>query len=370
MITIFFYTTILVSIIGLITATYTDLKARIVPNTLNYGLTITGLLIFAIQSYFESSPLPFLYSLFGMCFGFFFGWILWKMGVFAGGDVKLFMGLGALNPFTPALLKIGLLSSANIPFFPITLFIYSLIAFLPYGLFVITMKIANNKKFQKELYEEMKPKILAAIHASIFASAAFVLLNFLGINPLLTILIVIIWGILKNKKKYITIISLIIALILNLNLLIQALSATVFLSVIVYTIIKLLFSTKRVLSSEIKVKKLEEGMIPSTSLYFKGKKVLEEKNLDFALIMKCVKEKNSKPLFDLLAPKKEIISARKARGLTEEELKEIKKLAQKGLIPKKIRIKESMPFVPTMLLGYILCLILGDFTLMIFMGLI
>jgi prepilin signal peptidase PulO-like enzyme (type II secretory pathway) len=38
----------------------------------------------------------------------------------------------------------------------------------------------------------------------------------------------------------------------------------------------------------------------------------------------------------------------------------LNKLAKKGLIPKTIAIKESMPFVPTMLLGYIFCLILGD----------
>lgn len=370
MITIFFSSTIIISIIGLITATYTDLKARIVPNFLNYGLALVGLLIFGIQSYFENSPLPFLYSLFGLFFGFFFGWILWKIGVFAGGDVKLFMGLGALNPFTPSLLKIGLLSSINIPLFPITLFIYSLIAFLPYGLFVISYRVAKNKKFQKELYNEMKPKIKTAIHASIFTSAAFVILVFLGVTPLLTIIVLILWEMLKEKKKYATLLSIILAVILNLTLLTQALLTTIFLSVIVYTIIKLLFSAKKVLSSEIEVKKLKEGMIPSTSLYWKGKKVLEEKSLDFALIMKCIKEKNSKPLFELLSPKKEIISARKARGLTEEELKEIRKLAQKGLISKKIMIKESMPFVPTMLLGYLLCLILGDFALMIFLGLI
>jgi archaeal preflagellin peptidase FlaK len=370
MIIIFFYTALIVSVIGLIIATYTDIKERIVPNRLNYGLALVGLIIFGAQAYFESNPLPFLYSLFGMFFGFFFGWILWKLGVFAGGDIKLFMGLGALNPFTPALLKIGLLSNANIPLFPITLFVYSLLAFLPYGLFVIACRIIKNKKYQKELYNEMKPKVLLAIHASIFASATYAILIFLGISTLTTIIALIVWGLLKSKKKYITLICVIVALIFSSNLFINALITAIFVSVIAYTIIKLLFSTRKVLSKEIEVKKLEEGMIPSTSLYWKGKKVIEEKGINFELIIKCIKEKNSKPLTELLSHKKEIISARKARGLSEEELREIKKLAQKGLIPKKIRIKESMPFVPTMFLGYLLCLILGDFVILLFLGMI
>ena len=72
-----------------------------------------------------------------------------------------------------------------------------------------------------------------------------------------------------------------------------------------------------------------------------------------------------KALKGMLAPKKEIVSARKARGLTDEEIKEVKKLAAKGLIPKKLLIKESMPFVPTMLLGYLLCIAIGDIALKI-----
>ncbi|MFA5125574.1 MAG: prepilin peptidase [archaeon] len=368
MLTIIFYSSIIISILGLLAATYTDLKERIVPNKLNYGLAITGLVIFALQSYFEASYFPLLYSVCGLSFGFLFGWVMWKLGVFAGGDVKLFMGLGALNPFTPALLKIGAFSTANIPLFPITLFIYSLISFLPYGLFVITCRVSKNKKFQKELYKEMKPKILTAIHASIFASAAYTLITFFNLNALLVIIILLIWGIIGEKKKFITIISVIWALITNPVLLTQALIAAMIFSVGLYTIIKLLLSARKILSTEINVKDLEEGMIPAKSIIKKGKKLEEVNPFDFKQIVKYAKEKNFKAIKEMIMPKKEIISSRKARGLTIEELKEVKKLAAKGLIPKKIFIKESMPFVPTMLLGYLLCLILGDYALMIFFG--
>ncbi len=363
-----FYIAIIISLAGLIVATYTDLKERIVPNKLNYGLAIIGLILFGIQSIMQSNPLPFIYSFLGMCIGFFFGWIMWKAGIFAGGDVKLFMGLGALNPFTPALLKIGLLTNSNLPLFPITLFLYSLFAFLPYGIFVVIVKLSKNKKMQKEIFEEMKPKIILSIHAALFTSAAYTILIAYSINSLLTIPILIFWGMLKINKKYATIISLILAVILNYILLTQALIAAILISVIFYSMIKILFSVKRVLVSEIEVKKLTEGMIPAKTLIWKGKKVVELKGIDFATIIKLIKDKNSNPLKEMLAPKKEIISGVKARGLNDEELIIVKQLAKKGLIPKKMLIKESMPFVPTMLIGYVICLILGDILILLLGG--
>jgi archaeal preflagellin peptidase FlaK len=363
-----FYITIIASIIGLIAATYTDLKERIVPNKLNYGLAIIGLILFGIQSIMQNTPLPFIYSFLGMCIGFFFGWIMWKIGIFAGGDVKLFMGLGALNPFTPALLKIGLLTNSNLPIFPITLFIYSLFAFLPYGIFVVLIKLLKNKKMQKEIFEEMKPKIILSIHVALFASAIYVVLFNYLINSLWTIPLILIWGIFKSNKKYVTIITILAAIILNHTLFINALIAAILFSVILYSLLKILFLVKRVLVSEIEVKKLTEGMIPAKTLVWKGKKVVELEEINLNTIIKLIKEKNSKAIKEMFTPKKEIISGIKARGLNEEELKIVKKLAKEGLIPKKMKIKESMPFVPTMLLGYILCLILGDIIFLIIGG--
>jgi preflagellin peptidase FlaK len=363
-----FYLTIIISLIGLIIATYTDLKERIVPNKLNYGLAIIGLLVYTIQSITEATWNPLVYSVFGLCFGFFFGWVLWKLGVFAGGDVKLLMGLGALNPFTPALIKMQNLSALNMPLFPISLFIYALISFLPYGIFVVTYKLAKNKKFQKELIKEMKPKVIEAIHASIFAAGALELLMQFGWNTLLLIILLIIWELCKENKKYLTIIAVLAAIILNYWLFLQILAAAILISVILYSILKIMLSTRKLLSTEIKVRDLKEGMIPAASLAWKGKKIVEIPAISIKQIIKYAKEQNTIAIKEILAPKKEIISARKARGLDEKELRMVKKLAEKGLIPKTIRIKESMPFVPTMLLGYAICLIAGDLAITILMG--
>ena len=370
---LFFLAAIAVSIIGLIIATYTDLKSRIVPNKLNYGLAIIGLGIFSIQSIAQASYWPIIYSIIGLAFGFLFGWVLWKLGIFAGGDVKLFMGLGALNPLTPALAKSGIFAGINTPVFPITLFIYALISFLPYGLFVLIYRLIKNKKFQKELWTEMKPKILLAIHAMCFAPACYVIINYFNLGgiatTIITIILLFVWGLFKENKKFITIIALIAAALINWVFLAQGIIGAMLISVLLYTLLKIMLATRKLLSTEVPVSKLEEGMIPAKSLALKGKKVVEAEGINYKKIIKHAKEGNIKAIKEMLLPQKEIISARKARGLTPEEIKTVKKLAAKGLIPKKMLIKESMPFVPTMLLGYLLCLAVGDLALkMLIMG--
>ncbi len=366
--TTFFYASILISVLGLIIATYTDLKERIVTNKLNYGLAIIGLLLYGIQSIIQTNPTPFLLSIFGLAFGFGFGWVLWKIGVFAGGDVKLFMGLGALNPFTPALLTTTPFIAAKIPFFPIELFLYSLIAFLPYGVAVLVYKLAKNKNFQKELYAEMKPIVISAIHTCLFASAAYVFLANVMFSYFLIIVVIFIWSAFKTKKKYLTLIAIIGAAIINSTLLAQAIIASAIISVFLYSLLKLLLSTRKLLSKEIAVKDLTEGMIPAVTLVWKEKKVIEVKPLGLKEIIQAIKTKNTSILLESISPQKEIISSRKARGFTDEELIIIKKLSKNGLIGKKMLIKDSMPFVPTMFLGYLLCLIIGDAVLLLLLG--
>ncbi|MEI7961834.1 MAG: DUF1420 family protein, partial [archaeon] len=163
--------------------------------------------------------------------------------------------------------------------------------------------------------------------------------------------------------KYITIVAIIGAGLFNWWLLLQGIIGALLMSVILYTLIRLMMSSRKLLSSEVLVSKLEEGMIPAKSLILEGKKVKEAEGISYSKIINHAKSKNFAAIGELFTPKEEIISAQKARGLTIEEIKEVKKLLAKGLIPKKMLIKDSMPFVPTMLLGYILCIVLGDFVL-------
>ncbi|MCX6801371.1 MAG: prepilin peptidase [Candidatus Diapherotrites archaeon] len=367
---------IIVSIAGLIGATYTDLKERIVPNKLNYGLGAAGLAIYSAQSLFEASWNPIFYSIIGLATGFAFGWLLWKLGVFAGGDVKLFAGLGALNPLTPALAQtINLFNvlpkfySLGLFFFPITLFIYSLISFLPYGLVVIFFKLSKNKPFQKKLAKEVAMRAKQAAHFSLFAAAAYTLIYQMTPNPLLALVAVIAWGLLGKHKKFATILALLWALAVNYSMLIQNVITLIIISIIGYGTVKLLFSLRALLSKKVAVAKLEEGMIPANSFLYSGKKIVMVEPISIEQIIRYAKEKKLvEMLRGLTGETKEIISSKKARGMTLEEIHLVKKLAKEGRMPRKITVKDSMPFVPTMLIGYFICLLIGDFFLMAFVG--
>lgn len=368
----FFYISIIISLIGLVIATYTDLKERIVPNKLNFSLAIIGLLLYSAWSIYEQSFYPIALSILGLCFGFFFGWILWKLGVFAGGDVKLFMGLGALNPFTPALISSGLLTNLSVPVFPITLFLYSLIGFFPYGLFVIIKKLLEKEKQRKIIFEDFKKNSISGVHAALLI--AFIHLIFLiyfpQINILIQIIVIIIAGLLLQKigekKNIIEFGILIIGVYTDAFLFIQLFLASAIIILFLYGLLKLFLSSRILLNEEVKISELEEGMIPQNSLIKKGNKVIEVEGISIKKIINyTLKGKSTQ----ILSEKNEIISANKARGLTDEEIAELKKLYKKGLIKNKLRIKESMPFVPTILISYILCLILGDFLIILMVSL-
>jgi len=57
---------------------------------------------------------------------------------------------------------------------------------------------------------------------------------------------------------------------------------------------------------------------------------------------------------------KEIISSKSAAGLEEKQIAKLKELAKKGKIPDRLLVKESAPFVPAVLIAYIVLNIVGD----------
>jgi archaeal preflagellin peptidase FlaK len=347
----FVYLAIIVSLAGLMGATYTDLKERIVPNKLNYGLALIGILIFLTQSIFEASFLPLIFSVFGLAFGFLFGWIMWKLGVFAGGDVKLFMALGALNPFTFSFINYAPLGTLSFPIFPITLFINSLIAFLPYGLFIIIMKLKKNKKVRKKLFKKMKKNIIYGAKSAILLTGLYTIFSFFNLGIIIEIIFMIILGaVIERKFKQVIPIIALTSLVINWFLFLQLLFGFLIIVSVFYSIVKLMLSSGEILVEKIKIKDLEEGMIPKDTLVLIKGKI---KIIKFSL--KTLGKYKGK----------EIISSMKARGLTEKEIKELKKLHKAKKIKNNIRIKQSMAFVPTILLGYLITLFIGDLILIL-----
>ncbi|MBU2475967.1 A24 family peptidase [Candidatus Micrarchaeota archaeon] len=364
-----------ISLLLLLIGSYTDFKERIVSNKLTYGAISLGLLIHAIESFYSND-----YFILGIAVAvtiatFIASYGLWKLGVWAGGDVKLFTALAALNPFNLGFireilgLKFALLSSISIPIFPLTLFIYSIFSMLPYGAILSFNVIKKRNDLRKELIEDMKKRLIQSIKLiALITGLNYVLVNVLLINNSIFLFVIVIVSLILSAKLNAKIrIPLILVLFgyavyFDLQNSFQNFFTGVFFVYLLYVLLKLFsFSRKYALRKKIKVNELEEGMIPAVSFYEVEGKIIEKKALETGKIINNLRNNNLEALLQELRPKgKEIVSMRKAAGLEEKEIIELKKLAKEKKIPEEIEIKLTAPMVPAVLIAYVLVNITGD----------
>jgi Flp pilus assembly protein protease CpaA len=85
--------------LGILIATYRDIKIREVPDTVSYGLIIIGLLGGLCIAILEKDVMIFLQHLAGFGIGALIGTIMYYTRQWGGGDAKLMMGVGAIIGF-------------------------------------------------------------------------------------------------------------------------------------------------------------------------------------------------------------------------------------------------------------------------------
>src|ERR1039458_9832200 len=139
--------TIIIAVVACVYASYSDLKEGVIRNKLTFPLIAIGIVLNAIYV-FTSTASIFLFIECVVVTGVIFalGYIFWKMGAWAGGDVKLFTALAALLPFYaiplyPPLVNYQILglqfpAEAIYPF-PFTLIINSILSILPFLLIYV-----------------------------------------------------------------------------------------------------------------------------------------------------------------------------------------------------------------------------------------
>ncbi len=82
--------------LGILIATYRDIKIREVPDTISLGLIIIGLLGGLLFALIQQDVFVFLHHLAGFGFGALIGVIMYYSRQWGGGDAKLMMGVGAI----------------------------------------------------------------------------------------------------------------------------------------------------------------------------------------------------------------------------------------------------------------------------------
>ena len=150
---------IILAIVWLIIASICDIRKREVPNWLNFSFITFALAYRAFYSVIEKDSKFFIYGVFGflLCFGL--AYLFYYSRIFAGGDAKLLIGMGAVIPFSETILDNVLI------FFVFILLLLSVGGI--YGIvysFALAMK--NKKRFAKEFRkqaEERKNLLLLGI---------------------------------------------------------------------------------------------------------------------------------------------------------------------------------------------------------------
>lgn len=363
----FYLAAFAISFLGLCIATYTDLKERIISNKINYAMLAAGFVLQMAASVYFNDYWIIATAVIATALTFAISYGFWKMGVWAGGDVKLMTALAMLNPLNPNLLynlgiQIPVFKNIGIPMFPLTLFIFSVFAMLPYGVLITISKLKKNREVQKELFIDFKAKVFGNIQLCLAIVGLYAVLNFFSLPLLLVIPLLFVFPFIKGAARSIAAILLFgFAFYRNGSGSVYYFAVLFAMFLVFYTIIKFYFQSKKLLEKEIPINELNEGDIPAETIILKDGAVLKKEPLEIKRIINYFKDNNLEGLKAYLSPKgTEVISARKARGVTDEEISELKKLVKQGLLENRIRIKMSAPFVPAVLIGYVMLNIVGD----------
>lgn len=251
----------LITFFGFLLASFYDLKTREVPRLLTFSLIFLGLSLHGVESVYLKNLNPFISS-FSTCFlCFCFAFLLYKIGAWAGGDVKLFTGLGALLPFY-----------GKISFFPFIVFVVSFLAAFPFLIMYVAYFFIKRKKLRRVIKNQFKGWMLKEFYSIPFMIiiSAFFSKNFIDFF--------------------------------------QSFLQLFFLSVIFFLgIASFKIARTNILREKIKVKELKEGMIPAQSIFLeKGRIVFREQlfqkpagNLIVSSMARGLTEKEIKRLKEL-----------------------------------------------------------------------
>ncbi len=134
----------------MIFASIQDIKKREVANWLNFSLIIFAIGIRFFYSFFSDEGFIFFYQgLIGLTIFFLIGNLFYYLRIFAGGDAKLMIALGAILPFSNNFIT-------NIKIYILFLAIFFIIGSI-YGVFYsIVLMLKNFKSFKKEFSKQFK----------------------------------------------------------------------------------------------------------------------------------------------------------------------------------------------------------------------
>jgi len=364
-----FFLPIVAVIVTTTIATYFDIKKGIIPNKIPISLLLFGIAINSIFSLLYNDSSYIFTSIILTIFTFILTYILWKFKIWAGGDVKLLTAIASAIPTQPNLIDFQFF---NIYFpkiaiypFPLTVIFNSILISFPFLILFLVLtnyKISNSKKNNYKIdFKQNFPSFKRIIKffkyiLMKFNSKKRVIFKKIAYSLIFSTVFIIITGIYENS--YYSIYILFFGVIFSL------ISSFLFKS----WIKTFKNFVKNISSEKIPIFSLDEGMIIDKT-YFKVDKfyssIFEEliNNLDTdesnLSIKKIANEKSENEQIQYF------LNSSTAAGLTIYDISFLKKLFKMKFIPENIQIKIGIPFAPSIAIGLIIAIFIGDLCLLL-----
>lgn len=376
----------IIAIIACFYASYTDLKWGIIPNKLTFSLIGLGVILNTIYAFMINNIWFIVTGLIFVVLVYVISYIFWRFGAWAGGDAKLFTALAALLPFYPNILSYNIFG-VTFPVvstygFSFTLIINSVLSMLPFLLiYVLFIAIRRKPYLVDELLAPIKEDYKKNIVSTLVITSAFaltlIITSYFNINSylqyqiiilslILVYLLTLVISKLPNRIKAIVISVLIVfSLYTHIDNLLLALSgiSVLFILITATGIIKTFLTSvnKKALQDEYKIEDLKEGMIPAYRMYQQDDKIYVDDKSFSDKIRESLK--NGDPA-SIMNAKGKLLIGTMAAGLTDDTIHLLKKLSDENKIDSKIKIKRGVPFAPSILIGLLISLFIGDLAVM------
>ena len=357
-------TAILIVILSCIIATYTDIRYQIIPNKLTFTTGIIGLLL-GVYYYVNVGYILLAGYFINILLVYIFSYILWHLGLWAGGDVKLFTSLSTL------LLRdyLDIIPSFNISSIAFPAYLYgispiydlmfnSMLSVIPLILLIIIYEILKNKIYLiKDVMNVLSLNDVIITFNSLMLFTLFD--NFINLYLLVDILILLV---ISYANRRISKIDNKIPLVISIVLLIATVECNLLelyivelISILVIYVIRAIVMSGilfKALRSYVHIDDLEESMVLAYNLCYNGSKYYFDN--------RSIKER----LLDKDAD--EVVISTNASGLDLDEIVYIRKLYCEGLLSDNhVLTKKTLSFGPFILAGLVLTLTVGDVYLFI-----
>lgn len=365
----------IIAILACLYAGYSDIKKGIIQNKLTFPLIIVGLVLNGIYAFMLGSPVFIITTFLYTVLIFIFGYIFWKLGAWAGGDVKLFTGLAALLPFPVTFFNYKIMNVqfpvfATYPF-PLTLIINSILSIFPFLLIFVFYVVVKTKPYLlDELLAPLKNYSKNVVLALVITSAVtitYTVIRFIHL-PMWQLLIVsfillyllsFIISKLPGRIKAIVVTAVTVFALYSRPKATLIAVILLFISLSLFGVIRSLLTkvSREALQDDYRIEELKEGMIPAYNLYERNGEVYVDDKSFFSRFREAAKTGN---ILELTMPKGKLLIGTMAAGLTEENIKLLKSLLNENKIEDSFRVKRGVPFAPAIFIGLLISIFIGD----------